>query len=608
MRAHVVVPVDRAAPPASTSAADGADAAGPRTPAARGGLLNYLHAQRYRLAAGMALGLLGSVLALAQPLAAKLVIDRLSADEPILTAVTVLSLLVLGGALTSGLGHFVLQAAAENAVWQVRRRLISRLLHLRVSVVEEAGPGDLIARVTTDTTLLRQTAHQAVASCVTGALSIVATLVLMSTLDPLLLAATVAVAGVAAAGSAVAAPRIGKATLEVQTALGGIGAGLERALGAFRTVKAAVAEHREAERLQESADHARRMGLKAACWEATSATASAVVVQIAFLVVLGIGGARVASGALSVSALVAFLLYVFALGPRVAQLAEGVNQVQIAAAAIKRIEQVRTLETERTRALVSAHQFPATGSPPVPGVEFRSVTFSYGQDQPGVLHEVSLHLPGSSGLTAVVGPSGAGKSTLFSLLEGFHDPDSGSILVDGTDIRARSLSDLRGTIGYVEQDSSALHGTVRENLTLGRHDATAAQIAEALSLARLETVVARLPHGVDTRIGHRGAHLSGGERQRLAIARALLRRPRILLLDEATSHLDGVNEAQLNATLRDIAQRTTVIAIAHRLSTVKTAQRIIVMDSGRVVGTGTHESLLRTCPLYQDLSGGGAFA
>ncbi|WP_308294953.1 ABC transporter ATP-binding protein [Streptomyces sp. JJ66] len=598
-------PPEEPRPTPAPSSGQGGQASGRRA------LLASLRERWGWLSAGVLLGLVGSVMGLAQPLAAKRVVDGMGRGEAVTGAVLLLSALVVAGALLAGLGHYVLQRTAESLVREVRHRLSARLLGMRVGAAEKADPGDLISRVTSDTTVLRQAAPEALAAAVTGTLVTSATLVLMCVLDAVLFCVTLAVIALVSVLIAVTAPRIGSATRRTQEAVGELGAALERVLGAFRTVKAATAEHHEATRLDAAADRACRAGVKAAAWQAVSVTSSAVVMQVCFLVVLGVGGARVASGAISVSTLVAFLLYVFALAPRLSQLVEGVGHFQVGAAAALRIEQVTQLEVEHggppgAPAIATAGQPPATATPPDGSpltVRFDRVRFAYRPGLPPAHRGVSFTVP-ARGLTAFVGPSGAGKTTVFSLIARFHDPDTGRVLLDRQDAREWPLHRLRTALGYVEQDAPVLAGTLRDNLLLGPVEASEAELARVLRLTRLDVLAARLPQGLDTSVGHRGGTLSGGERQRVAVARALLRRPRLLLLDEATSQLDAVNEAALRDAVHAASRSTTVLVIAHRLSTVVRADQIIVMEDGRVRATGTHAQLMARDSLYAELARG----
>lgn len=586
-------------------------AAGPavRPPGARTRSSGYralaasLRPHRRTALAGALLGLAGSALGLAQPLAAKRLIDTLESGHTTIVPVLVLAALLLGAAVFSALGQYVLHRTAEDVVWSARRRLTRRLLRLTVPELDRHEPGDLISRATSDTMLLRQAATQSTAPAVTGAVVLVLTVVLMGLLDLVLLTVTLGVITLLGAVVAVAAPAIGRATRQAQESVGEIGTALERVLGAVRAVKAAGSEQQEAQVLERLAGDARRTGIRAAGWQALSGAASAVAGQAAFLAVLGVGGARVASGAIDVSTLVAFLLYLFALAPRISQLVDAVGQFQIGGAAALRIEAVQHMDVESVDVPPRAdtttcgqrpRQAPAS-------VRFEEVGFRYQPRLPAVHHRVSFTVP-SGGVTALVGPSGAGKTTLFSLLERFHDPDTGRILLDDRDLRRWPLADLRAAIGYVEQDAPVLSGTLRHNLTLGAPDTPDDELHAVLRRTRLEAVVARLPQGLDTPVGHRGSRLSGGERQRVAIARALLRSPRLLLLDEATSQLDADNEAALRETVAEAARHTTVLVVAHRLSTVTTADRIVVMEAGRVQAVGTHTELLETDPLYRHLA------
>ncbi|MFJ8199541.1 ABC transporter ATP-binding protein [Streptomyces sp. NPDC096152] len=578
-----------------------------RAPSGYRALAALLRPHRRAGLAGAVLGLIGSTLGLAQPLAAKRLIDNLGTGRTPIGPVVVLTALLLGAAAFSALGQYVLHRTAEFVVCSARRRITGRLLRLPVPELDRHEPGDLITRATSDTLLLRQAATQSAAPAVTGVVVLVMTLVLMGLVDLLLLSVTLTVIVFLGAVVGAAAPAIGRATRQAQESVGEIGAALERALGAVRAVKAAGAEQRESTALDHMAEDARRTGVRAAGWQALSAAASGVAGQASFLAVLGVGGARVASGTISVSTLVAFLLYLFALAPRISQLVEAVGQLQVGAAAARRIEAVQHMDTETAEPSVpdtsptSAAE--AAGQPrrPAATVRFEQVGFRYQPGLPAVHHSVSFTVP-ARGLTALVGPSGAGKTTTFSLLERFYDPDTGRIFLDGLDLRQWPLAELRAAIGYVEQDAPVLSGTLRENLTLGAPHTPDDDLHETLRRARLESVLARLPQGLETLVGHRGSRLSGGERQRVAIARALLRRPRLLLLDEATSQLDAENEAALRETVAEAARNITVLVVAHRLSTVTTADRIIVMEAGRVRAVGTHAELLETDSLYRDLA------
>ncbi|MCF2540372.1 ABC transporter ATP-binding protein/permease [Streptomyces sp. FB2] len=559
-------------------------------------LLGYVRPHRWALLTGAALSLLTGATGLLLPLVARDLIDDLSHDRAIAGALLLMSALVVANAAVGALGSYVLRRTAESVVLGARRALSSYLLRLRITAVDRTEPGDLMARITSDTTLLREVTTDSLVGLGTGGLTLVATLVLMGVVDPVLLGVTLAVILVAGTVLGVIVPRINRASRQAQDAVGVMGASLERILGALRTVKASGAEHREERTLHTAAEESWRQSVRAAKWSAAAGNTAGLALQIAFITVLAVGGARVATGAIDVGTLVAFLLYVFYLMAPIQQVVGAITQYQTGSAALARIQEALSLPAEPAAAPAP---LPSPGARPA-ALAFDDVRFRYGDDAPYVHHGVTFAVP-AQGMTAFVGPSGAGKTTVFSLIERFYDPESGTITLDGRDLADWELPVLRSAIGYVEQDAPVLSGSLRDNL-LGNPDADDADLTRVLKTTRLDGLVARLPGGLETLVGHRGTRLSGGERQRVAIARALLRRPRLLLLDEATSQLDAVNEAALRDTVADVARTTTVLVVAHRLSTVTMADRIVVMDAGRVRAVGTHRDLVTADPLYAELA------
>ncbi|MEV4169518.1 ABC transporter ATP-binding protein [Nonomuraea sp. NPDC049709] len=557
-------------------------------------LLAYIRPHRKILLLGGLLGLIGSAAGLAMPLLAKYVVDAFGQAGSMTGPLLGLTAAVLVSAVVSAAGSYLMERTGEGIVLGARRQLVDRLLRLRVADVDRLKPGDLLSRVTGDTTLLRAVLTNGVVESVSAAFMLVGAIVLMAAMDGVLLLVTLLIVVVIGGMVALIMPKIQRAQTHAQEAVGEMGAVLDRALQAYRTVKASGAEEREIAVVGDAAVRARDRGLQVAGWTSLAGVATWMAVQTAFLAVLAVGGARVASGTLEVSSLIAFLLYLFYLVPPIGQLVQGGVQLQQGLAAMKRIKEIEELPAEPVAVA-------ATGDTQPVGVTFRDVVFRYGEDRPIVHDGVSFEVP-PGGMTALVGPSGAGKSTVFALLERFYDHQDGEIVIGGRDIRDWPLGELRAALGYVEQDAPVLAGTLRENLLFAAQDATEEELRSAIARTRLDDLVARLPEGLETPVGHRGVLLSGGERQRVAIARALLRKPRLLLLDEATSQLDAVNELRLREVIAEVAAETTVLVIAHRLSTVTNAGRIVVMEGGGVRAVGTHDELVGGDDLYRELA------
>ncbi|WP_240686993.1 ABC transporter ATP-binding protein [Amycolatopsis suaedae] len=558
-------------------------------------LLRYIRPHRAMLTIVGTLTLCSSAASLAQPMIIEDVLLALGADGDLTNPLLLLAgLLVVSAALT-GLTVWLTSRTSERVVLHLRRTLIHRLIRLRVRETDNTPVGDLTTRVTSDTTVLQQAASAGVIQLLDGAVTLVAACVLMGMLDWRLFLVSFGVLVVVGLIGGIVMPRIRRASQAVQEQIGAVGAVLERALSATRTVKANAAEPVETAAADQAARLAYRAGLRGAKYDAVIGVLTGTAVQVSFLIVLGVGGAMVAAGSLHVATLIAFLLYLFRMMGPVAGLVSGVSTVFQGFGAVSRIEQVEKMEIEDD-VDVRIPARPRTA----PTLRFDNVRFGY-PDRNFRIDGVTLSARAGE-RTAVVGPSGAGKTTLFALAERFYQPDSGRILLDEVDTATLTRAELRRRIAYVEQDSTMLSGSIHDNLTYGATTASGDEIRQVLAATGLTGFVDELPDGLATEVGSRGAMLSGGQRQRLAIARALLRRPDVLLLDEITAQLDARNEEALRQTVESVAKQCTVLLIAHRLSTVVSADQIVVMQNGTVRATGNHKQLLATSDLYRELA------
>ncbi len=587
------------------------------------------------------LSIVGAIATLAQPLLVGLLINRVQAGEPLGMLVWGVFALVVAASVISGFQHFLLQRTGTAVVYSSRRKLIGRILHLPISEFDARRTGDLVSRVGTDTTLLYAVLTQGLADAVGNSLVFVGALVAMALIDPALLGLIVLVIGLSIGGVTLLSGRIRTATRDQQEKVGELASGVERSVGSIRTVRAAGAGDREEAAISRLAEEAYDQGVQIAKVSALIVPIAGIALQLSLLVVLGVGGLRVASGAITVAALVTFIMFLFLLIAPLGSTFGAITSVNQALGALGRIQEILDLptETQGDAALATrvrdADDRPA--GPPGAAVEFRDVHFRYpdavvaarrtaesealavlenahvdayavsGTEDPAptpdgeVLRGVSFSVPRGSRV-ALVGPSGAGKSTTLALIERFYDPTDGAVLIDGEDARTLDRAALRARLGYVEQDAPTLAGTIAENLRLASPEASDDDCERVLRAVNLGEVLERNPLGVHAPVGESGVMLSGGERQRLAIARALLAAPPILLLDESTSSLDGLNEQRMRDAIDAVATDRTLIVIAHRLSTVVDSDHIVVMDHGQVVGQGTHSDLVDSTPLYRDLA------
>ncbi|MDQ1123037.1 ABC transporter ATP-binding protein [Microbacterium trichothecenolyticum] len=590
-------------------------------------LLPFLLEHKRTLVVVAVLSVLGAATTLVQPLLVGQVISRVQAAVPLGALVWLLVGFVVLSSLISGYQHYLLQRTGTAVVYSSRRRLISRILRLPISEFDARRTGDLVSRVGTDTTLLYAVLTQGLADAVGNALILVGAVVAMAFIDPLLLGLIVVVIGASLASVVVLGLRVRAASAAQQEKVGELSSGVERAIGSIRTVRAAGATERETAAVTEVAAEAYAAGVRIAKVSALIVPVAGIALQVSLLVVLGVGGFRVASGAIDVAALVTFVIFLFLLVQPLASAIGAITSVNQALGALGRIQDVLDLPLESDGDRPAS----ATARADAPAIAFRDVRFRYpdhvvkareaaakearsvlaeahldAADAPAetdreVLRGVSFTVPRGARV-ALVGPSGAGKSTILSLIERFYDPTEGAILVDGVDARDLARDDLRARFGYVEQDAPTLAGTIADNLRLASPLASDADCERVLREVNLGDVLERSPLGVDAPVGEDGVMLSGGERQRLAIARALLAAPPVLLLDESTSSLDGVNEQRMREAIDAVATDRTLLVIAHRLSTVVDSDLIVVLDDGRVVGQGTHSELVASTPLYRDLA------
>lgn len=561
----------------------------------------------------IAISIAGAFTTLAQPLVVSQVISVVEQGEPLGILVWLLIGLVIVSALLSGVRHYLLQRTGESVVLSSRMMLVRKLLRLPISEFDQRRTGDLVSRVGSDTTLLRAVLTQGLVEAIGGALTFVGAVIAMIYLDLVLFSLTAGVVAIAVTTVVVLSRRIRVASRKTQEKVGDLTASVERAISAIRTLRAANATDQELEVIDDDAKGAWRMGLDVAKISALVVPVSGIALQVAFLVVLGVGGFRVASGALPISDLVAFILFLFMMIMPLGQAFGAITSVNQALGALGRIQEIVSIPAE-TEGDTPADAEPTLSRHTHTAIEFDRVSFRYPTlpedgstnvsektKTADILKKVTFSIPTGS-TVALVGPSGAGKSSILSLLERFYDVTRGDIKVYGRSLTSIPREELRSYFGYVEQDAPVLAGTIRQNLTIGSPDATDQQLRAVLEEVNLSGIIKRDRLGLDAQVGEGGVLLSGGERQRLAIARALLQNRPILLLDESTSSLDGPNERLMKKAIDKASQNRTVIVIAHRLATVVNSDMIIVLNQGEVEGIGTHHELLESSPLYRELA------
>jgi subfamily B ATP-binding cassette protein MsbA len=542
-----------------------------------------------------------AVLGLAFPLVVRYLLDAafVQQNRAILDRIAIgLVVLFSVQAVLNYVQTYLLSAVGERVVAGLRSELFSKLLDMPPGFFAERRTGELTSRLTTDIGLLQGVLSHQIAEFSRQILALAGGIILLTLMQPRLTLTALGVVPLVVGSALYFGRRLRRMTVGVQDKVAEATAVAEEAFSQIRTVQSFVQEPRERERYGERIAASVKAALIRARLRGVFFGVLTFATFVGIVFVLWQGGLLVLEGKLTPGELVQFLLYTITIAAAIGALASFFSSYQEAVGAAERVFEILEMHSTITDPDVPvALTLPARGS-----VAFEGVYFRYQLDLslPWTLEDIDLRCaPGE--VLALVGPSGGGKTTLVSLLPRFWDVDRGRVLLDGIDVRNLKLAELRGAIGIVPQDPALFSGTIRDNIAYARPGASSTEVEAAARAAHAHEFIERLPQGYDTLVGERGVKLSGGQRQRIAIARAILKNPAVLILDEATSNLDTESERLIEDALGRLLVGRTTLIIAHRLSTVRRADRLVVLDHGRIVEEGSHAELLGLGGLYARL-------
>ncbi|SQF99487.1 ABC transporter, transmembrane region:ABC transporter [Paucimonas lemoignei] len=507
--------------------------------------------------------------------------------------------LILGLAVGTFARFYLVSWIGERVVADLRKKVFDHLINLHPGFYENNRSSEIQSRLTADTTLLQSVIGSSLSMFLRNALMVIGGIILLFITNPKLTSIVVVALPLVLAPILIFGRRVRSLSRESQDRVADVGSYVSEALGQIKTVQAYNHQQQDKQRFARTAEEAFQTARKRILQRSWLITLVIVLVLGAVAVMLWVGGMDVIDGTISSGELAAFVFYALIVGSAFGTLSEVIGELQRAAGAAERISELLQARSEITPPASDLLRLPER----VAGeLELQAVCFAYpSRPERNALDDLTLNIkPGET--LALVGPSGAGKSTLFDLLLRFYDPQQGRILLDGLPIAQLDPADLRRCFALVSQSPALFFGSVEENIRYGNPEATPAQVQAAARIAHAHEFILQMADGYQTHLGDGGLGLSGGQRQRLAIARALLVDAPILLLDEATSALDAQSEHLIQEALPSLMKGRTTLVIAHRLATVQNADRIAVIDQGRLVAIGTHQQLIASNPLYARLA------